>query len=233
MSAAQLSVIFLCLLSSSLPAGSRDVQPACDATVNVSSSWYNRGAFERHNITNAAERGAVCNDWSTGLYYLSVTNESDKWLIFLESGSGCASEEDCNERYKEQHELMSSKNYTDTIIGKDIFDPRPIVNPDYWDFNFVLIPYCTSDLWVGNSPWTDNDREDAEMGVTVNNSFNPLKFAFRGLPLFQAVIEDLMQLGLSQAVEVGLYFVCSLVSVKDSQSPGTPVDMQSVTPLSV
>ena len=217
MSATQLSATFLCLLLSTLSAGSNEFDAACNVTVQLNSSLVNRTRFDRVNITDAKEKGAVCNDWTDGIYYLSETRASNKWLIFLESGSGCGSVDDCNERYDDQHELMSSNDYPANITGKDIFDPDPRVNPDYWDFNSVLIPYCTSDLWVGSSNWTEDEKREASEGVTVNNTYNPMKFAFRGLPLFRAVVDELMQAGLSTANEVGPYFVCVTTCVHRSQ----------------
>ncbi len=39
---------------------------------------------------------------------------------------------------------------TVTIEGRDIMDGRCEINPVFCDHNLVVIPYCSSDLWLGN-----------------------------------------------------------------------------------
>ena len=36
------------------------------------------------------------------------------------------------------------------IEGKDILSTDCNINPDFCDYNHVLIPYCSSDFWLGN-----------------------------------------------------------------------------------
>ena len=52
-----------------------------------------------HNISNAAETGALCNDFSTAGYFIRKNASSSDWIIFLESGGGCGSPSSCNERF--------------------------------------------------------------------------------------------------------------------------------------
>jgi hypothetical protein len=108
--------------------------------------------------------------------------------------------EECNKRYKERPELMMSRGYPETIEGRDIFDPSPEVNPDYWDYNMVLIPYCTSDLWVGNSSWipTNTSRFNFSSSATHN------QFAFRGSVVFRSVVLELLYKGMNLAKDVVL-----------------------------
>jgi hypothetical protein len=189
--------LILCLLSTCLSTAVA-VESRCGVTVTVSKGITT--AFKRVNITDAVQKGAVCNDYSQGIYYLREATNKRKWIIYLEGGVGCGNMEECNKRYKERPELMMSRGYPETIEGRDIFDPSPEVNPDYWDYNMVLIPYCTSDLWVGNSSWipTNTSRFNFSSSATHN------QFAFRGSVVFRSVVLELLYKGMNLAKDVVL-----------------------------
>ena len=84
-----------------------------------------------HNITQAVQRGALCNDFSPAGYFIRrnhhISSDSlqpedifSVWVIFLESGGGCTSPRSCNERFIEQ---SVRKQYTQTeslICGRCI-----------------------------------------------------------------------------------------------------------------
>ena len=36
------------------------------------------------------------------------------------------------------------------IDGRDILSPHSNTNPNFSGYNHVLVPYCSSDLWLGN-----------------------------------------------------------------------------------
>ena len=42
---------------------------------------------------------ALCNDFTRAGFFLKRNLNSDKWIIFLESGSLCYSSETCNRRF--------------------------------------------------------------------------------------------------------------------------------------
>ena len=46
-----------------------------------------------------------------------------------------------------------------SLLGTDILDQDPVANPLFWSYNHVVIPYCSSDVWLGN-----------EMDDTRNNT---------------------------------------------------------------
>ncbi|XP_062523405.1 uncharacterized protein LOC134198090 isoform X2 [Corticium candelabrum] len=199
-------IVWFLFSSLSVADGKVDVtiSSSCNLSINVP-RVVERGEMRRVDITDAVRLGAVCNDRSPGLYYISRTS-TNKWIIFLESGSGCGSIEECNERYMEQKELMTSSEYPETVKGTDVFDADPRLNPDYWDYNFVLIPYCTSDLWIGNSTWNEEEIAKALAGLNFSATAVENQFAFRGSSLFRAVVEELEEssAGLSTAAEVVL-----------------------------
>ena len=96
-------------------------------------------------------------------------------------------------------------NYS--VKGKDILDTDPTKNSLFYSYNHVLIPYCSSDVWLGEE--TDN-TEAVEMNAsecncfdykTLSNqngcfNFNPdssnLQFTFRGKIIYQSIIEQLL-----------------------------------------
>ena len=190
-----LFILVICLLPCT--ANSR-----CGLTLTVNVPDTNTRSFRRINITDATRLGAVCNDRSQGIYYISKTTDRKKWIIYLEGGVGCGNLKECNLRYEERPELMMSPRYPETIQGRDIFDPDPTINPDYWDYNMVLIPYCTSDLWIGNSEW-DPAQGNEEFRFNSSATYN--QFVFRGLAVFRTVVRELLGEGLERSDDVSLY----------------------------
>ena len=160
----------------------KTVNSRCGAILTVPDTYnYTRSELRRVNITDA---NAVCNDGSPGVYYIRKTGKNSTWIIYLEGGVGCYTTEECKKRYKEWPELMSSRRYPPAIEGQDIFDPDPLINPDYWDYNMVFIPYCTSDLWLGTGK-RDNGN-----------------YSFCGATIFESVTKELLRRGMNKANEV-------------------------------
>lgn len=89
------------------------------------------------------------------------------------------------------------------IQGRDLLSTDERENPDFYDYNHVLIPYCSSDLWL---KMTSNYIKAQENGFDFH--FDPdliteHQFTFRGVAIFQSVIEDLFTYhGLSNAGQV-------------------------------
>ena len=94
------------------------------------------------------------------------------------------------------------------IVGRDIMDSKKENNPSFYDYNRVIIPYCSSDMWLGN---------DTREVPNINESGNPqsdfldkvykpespnLQFTFRGSVIFQSIINELMVNGLSDATNL-------------------------------
>lgn len=89
------------------------------------------------------------------------------------------------------------------VEGKAILSPSPDENPDFYQHNHVLIPYCSSDLWL---KWTNDYRKALSPGFTFQ--FDPRieddhQFTFRGAAILRSVVSDLFRFhGLSGADEV-------------------------------
>lgn len=134
-----------------------------------------------YKVTLPASTGAVCNDGSPYVYYLSSTqyfSGQTKWVAMLAGGAWCFDAYSCNERWNNQPQLMSSKNYTAQVgFGPAILSGNSTFNPHFWDWNFVFLPYCTSDDFSGNSP------------------SNPTPWSFMGSKIVPAVFNDLKDRG--------------------------------------
>ena len=94
------------------------------------------------------------------------------------------------------------------ILGRDIMDSNKENNPSFYDYNHVIILYCSSDMWLGN---------DTREVPNINESGNPqsdfldkvykpesptFQFTFRGSVIFRSIINELMVNGLSDATDL-------------------------------
>lgn len=102
--------------------------------------------------------------------------------------------------------IHNERNGTRTmwgVEGKTILSVSLEENPDFYQHNHVLIPYCSSDLWLKQ---TNNYKKALSPDFTF--LFNPRieddhQFTFRGASIFRSVISDLLLFhGLSGADEV-------------------------------
>uniref|UniRef100_T1E107 Notum n=1 Tax=Dendrocoelum lacteum TaxID=27895 RepID=T1E107_9PLAT len=92
-----------------------------------------------------------CNDGSIPGYYtrLSQSKCSRKWLIFLEGGWYCFDDNTCQSRKRTHYDLFSSEFWSSERQLGGILSNNERINPGFYDFNAVYIPYCSSDLWSG------------------------------------------------------------------------------------
>lgn len=77
------------------------------------------------------------------------------------------------------------------IVGTDILSSSPEANPVFHSYNHVLIPYCSSDLWLGMSKnYQLAKNSNFTFGFQPNSAKN--QFTFRGRAIFRSVIRDLV-----------------------------------------
>lgn len=78
------------------------------------------------------------------------------------------------------------------ICGRDIIDRNQTTNPDFFDHNHVIIPYCSSDLWLGGE---DNGSPECSCSDLACFNYEPdsprLQFTFRGKIIFQEIFKQL------------------------------------------
>ena len=109
-------------------------------------------------------------------------------------------------------ETFSDKPYFNdglAVNGTDLFDRDCSLNP-FCNFNMVLVPYCSSDVWLGNDtrslhPFDMDNMNDSLQDQFLRQFFRPdsnmLQFTFRGRVIFHSVIEELAG-SLSNATDV-------------------------------
>ena len=94
-----------------------------------------------------------------------------------------------------------------SIEGRDILDMDPTKNRLFHSYNHVVIPYCSSDVWLGEETTNTEavGRSDSQCDcfnytTSANQNgcfnFNPnsenLQFTFRGKIIFQSIIRQLL-----------------------------------------
>lgn len=159
--------------------------------------------LQKTEVHSAGSRHAVCNDFTPAAFYICKQSPV-QWVIYLESGGGCFSISECNDRYlvnedgyNTTNELMSSSQLPPTVAGRDLLSEDETENPMLHQFTHVMIPYCSSDLWLGQG---NNSQFPGEFQFHNDSSMND--FIFRGATIFHSVVEDLMLDGLTNATEV-------------------------------
>lgn len=148
---------------------------------------------------NLSDPMAICNDNSRAVVFIG-RRSSRKWIIFFESGGLCTSKADCNERYlnKNSTVLMTSRLLPDKVIGRDILSSVESENPTFFNYNHVLVPYCSSDLWLGSKSKASQDES-----FDFKDDPSAYNFSFRGQAIFRSVFEDLFKkYNLSLAEEI-------------------------------
>ena len=100
-----------------------------------------------------------------------------------------------------------SNGLSSSIEGRDILDPDPAKNPLFHSYNHVVIPYCSSDVWLGEETANTEAVEMATSQCDCFNyttsanrngcfNFNPsspnVQFTFRGKTIYQSIIQQLL-----------------------------------------
>ena len=114
------------------------------------------------------------------------------------------------------------KNGNISVQGQGILDDNCSNNPIFCNHTRVIIPYCSSDLWLANSPSLScniskdlydkcyaNTSSCAAIGETFFktcflNSTNQLSFVFRGQAIYRGALQQLLEEGLAESLSVTL-----------------------------
>ena len=140
---------------------------------------------------------AICNDNSRATFYIGP-GLGTKWIVFFESGGFCASFEDCNKRYLNINStmFMTSDILPGEVTGRDLLSASRNENPTFFEYTRVLVPYCSSDLWLGL-------KTNPKRPFHFVNDSSVDNFSFRGQTIFRSVFMDLLQqYNLSNAEEI-------------------------------
>ncbi|CAO2196637.1 unnamed protein product [Urochloa humidicola] len=134
-------------------------------------------------LKNAREKGAVCLDGSPPGYHLQrgFGSGSHSWLVNLEGGAWCNTTEDCSDR---RLTGLGSSKFMKAIEFEGILSNKRSQNPYFYNWNKVDIRYCDGGSFAGDAEGKDR---------------NGTKLFFRGLRIWEAVVDELMGKGLATA----------------------------------
>ncbi|VAH70361.1 unnamed protein product [Triticum turgidum subsp. durum] len=145
-------------------------------------------------LSGAKEKGAVCVDGTPPGYHLQrgSGDGADRWLVHLEGGGWCSTVKECS---GSRLSTKGSSNFMKPIrfMGNGILGGDQLQNPDFYNWNKVYVRYCDGASFSGDA------EAQAQDGTTLY---------FRGLRIYEAVIDELMEKGLTNATQA-LFTGCS------------------------
>jgi len=102
--------------------------------------------------------GSHCLDGSGAGYFIQkgTPASANKWVFFFQGGGACVDEPSCKARA--QTVLGSSLQWPNTLSdNNNVLSDSLMVNPDFYTWNHVHVPYCTGDVHIGSwsspNPW--------------------------------------------------------------------------------
>ncbi|TYH32469.1 hypothetical protein ES288_A01G254400v1 [Gossypium darwinii] len=140
-------------------------------------------------LQSAKATGAFCLDGSLPGYHFQkgFGSGSSNWLLHIEGGGWCNSIESCNSR---KGTSLGSSNYMEHQVQfAGILSQDPSQNPDFYNWNKVKLRYCDGASFAGHP--------ESEFK-------NGTKLFFRGQLIWEAMMNELLSLGLSKAKEAFL-----------------------------
>ncbi|KAK6942959.1 Pectinacetylesterase/NOTUM [Dillenia turbinata] len=126
----------------------------------------------------AITRRAFCLDGSAPAYHFKkgFGSGAEKWLLHIEAIESCA--------LRSRTALGSSKYMDRQVIFAGILSSDPSQNPDFYNWNKVKIRYCDGASFSGHP--------ESEVK-------NGTKLFFRGQLIWEAIMDELLSLGMSNA----------------------------------
>ncbi|GAU40950.1 hypothetical protein TSUD_187070 [Trifolium subterraneum] len=134
-------------------------------------------------LQSAVANGAVCLDGSPPAYHFDKGFEGgiDNWILHFEGGAWCNNATNCLARADTNR--GSSKKMETTLIFSGIFSNNKTFNPDFYNWNRIMVRYCDGSSFTG-------DVEAVDPATNLH---------YRGGRIFVAVIEDLLAKGMKNA----------------------------------
>lgn len=134
-------------------------------------------------LAGARGKGAVCLDGTPPGYHLrrGFGSGAHNWLVFLEGGGWCNTTQSCSERKMTN---FGSSKYMGAVNFTGILSNDHTENPDFYNWNTVVIRYCDGASFAGDAEGEDLDGT---------------KLFFRGLRIWEAVVDELMGKGMDTA----------------------------------
>ncbi|KAK1685285.1 hypothetical protein QYE76_046133 [Lolium multiflorum] len=133
-------------------------------------------------LKSAVAKGAVCLDGTPPVYHFSPGSGSgaNNWVVHMEGGGWCKTSEECAIR---KGNFRGSSKYMKPLSFSGILGGSQKYNPDFYNWNRVKVRYCDGSSFTGDV-------------AAVESSTN---LHYRGARVWNAIIEDLLQKGMSKA----------------------------------
>ena len=132
------------------------------------------------NLSFSEFSGARCLDGSPAAYYINASNPNN-FIVFLEGGGACTSlsgTDDTNCAVRATTKYGSSNSYLPTYVDNtNLLSFLPEVNPDFYTFSKVFVPYCSGDVYAGQR----------------NSTIPGFPYYFSGHLIVQAIIQHLLE----------------------------------------
>jgi len=152
------------------------------------------------NLVQLSATNAVCLDGSNYSYYFSAGSFLSGYLFHHQGGGWCQTIEECLTRslIRGPASRGSSNNYKPTIDlasvdaapghgGFSMFNRDKVLNPLFYNWNFVYLPYCDGGSFTGDS----------------SSQYGKYRLQFRGKRIREAVVAHLkLTAGLASATDV-------------------------------
>eukprot|EP00299_Pterocystis_sp_00344_P015588 c7795_g1_i1.p1 GENE.c7795_g1_i1~~c7795_g1_i1.p1 ORF type:complete len:405 (-),score=85.35 c7795_g1_i1:44-1258(-) len=140
-----------------------------------------------HTLTLSFVNGSLCLDGSMAGYLsdIELYEKCDLLVVELEGGGLCFTQSSCKERTTNW--LGSSKYWSSSMSASGFTDSDCQVNPDFCSGCHVFLPYCSSDVWLGDSDGKDPDWNEfyfhghRNLDVIMNHMFNAYESKFSNL----------------------------------------------------
>lgn len=134
-------------------------------------------------VAGAQKKGAVCLDGTPPGYHLrrGFGSGAHSWLIYLQGGGWCNTIQSCSERKTTD---FGSSMFMGAVEFTGILSNHHLENPDFYNWNIVVLRYCDGASFAGDGEGQDLDGT---------------KLFFRGLRIWKAVVDELMGKGMDTA----------------------------------
>ncbi|XP_038877646.1 pectin acetylesterase 5-like isoform X2 [Benincasa hispida] len=171
----------------------------------LSDSWHAEDSVVNHNfdlnpaddpdlvdlslLHNAKAKGALCLDGSLPGYHFQkgFGSGSSNWVLHIEGGGWCHTVSSCSSR--KMTPLGSSDYMERRVRFSGILSSDASQNPDFYNWNKIKIRYCDGASLAGHPAGETN----------VQHIQNGNILYFRGQLIWEALMDELLSVGLSKA----------------------------------
>nr|AID23673.1 notum [Hofstenia miamia] len=130
-----------------------DISNYKNKTITIMNSCYKKCGVEYGvpKLYKYTLENVLCNDGTPATYYYAKSPKSRRWIVFLDGGGFCSTVEECHKRANKSIRFVSSKKNSNRVEGNGILEMTYDNSNMFWRSNMIYIPYCSSDMYLGNT----------------------------------------------------------------------------------